>query len=416
MAYAETRSKLSLDRWARIMGISPLHFNGIQTREPGVCAAIWFQYEWQTADRVSREEVARAIAEAEQQIERHVGYRLLPSWEREEHQLTARGPAPEYIRVIPSEIRGFPQAVKANWGHVLSGGVRAQTLLEAGAAVVYTDGDGDGYDETATVTATVPAGTLPCEVRPFYPGESNQQYEIRPAAVSVAGVTATIVFRREQAVLKALIEREMIPTSDSQLRAVDGMVDANFLDEVDVYRVFNDPQTQATFLWEPFASCDCETAGGCTECQFSTQTGCLIEREKRLGWVGYRPATWNATTAVFDGAEWAVERQPEMARLYYYAGWQDLTQTCPRVQMDPGWERTVAYFAAALLDRPICECNNVHAWLDHWRRDLAIPGKDEGLRISDADLRCPFGTRRGAVNAWHRLREEGVSIGRVAVG
>ena len=74
--------------------------------------------------------------------------------------------------------------------------------------------------------------------------------------------------------------------------------------------------------------------------------------------------------------------------------------------MDRFLELAVAYYAAALLDRPICECNNIKTWVDHWQRDLAIAGAEEGLSVSADDLDCPFGTRRGAVFAWRRVKKE----------
>jgi hypothetical protein len=116
-------------------------------------------------------------------------------------------------------------------------------------------------------------------------------------------------------------------------------------------------------------------------------------------------------TSAFVAVEWARQRSPDIVRLWYYAGLRNKDLDCPTVTIDPDWERTVAYFAAALLDRPICECNNVQAWVRHWQRDLAIAGEEEGLSISPADLDSEFGTRRGAVAAWRRVIGEDGAVG-----
>ena len=86
MARSETQTKLSLDQFARYMGINLLHFNQVQVpsliRTDG-CNSVIFQHEWQDSDAIGREAIARAIAEAEADIEQYAGYRLLPSWEVE---------------------------------------------------------------------------------------------------------------------------------------------------------------------------------------------------------------------------------------------------------------------------------------------------------------------------------------------
>lgn len=424
MARATTKTKLSLDRWAAIIGIHPAHFNGVFFgNSPSVCQQPWLQQPWQAQDRVGREEVARAIAQAEADIEYHLGYRLLPDWEVDEWQLTERLWRKELSNLSVTDIRGMAQTVEAKWGYLISGGIRSSDdPLEADAIITYSDEDGDDYREIATIEVTVDAGQDPCELRVYYPVSNamvltggEDQWEIRPINVSISGVTATIRFRREQCVLPQLVSDYFPAADDDHLRGVDGVTETpetQFLLTVDVYRVYNDPQTQVSFLWEPFGSgCGCNNAG-CIACAYNTQTGCLMLRsEPRQSIVSYHPATWNADDEDFDAAAWAVNRQPNLARLFYYAGWRDKRQACPTVRMDPEWERTVAYYAAALLDRPICECNNIRAWVDHWQKDLAIRG-DEGLQVSPGDLDNPFGTRRGAVYAWKRVNREGAAVGR----
>ena len=64
MARAETLTKLPLDRWAQLMGINPMHFNGVfhPDSPPTVCQQPWLQHPWQAADRLGREDIANAIA------------------------------------------------------------------------------------------------------------------------------------------------------------------------------------------------------------------------------------------------------------------------------------------------------------------------------------------------------------------
>ena len=131
----------------------------------------------------------------------------------------------------------------------------------------------------------------------------------------------------------------------------------------------------------------------------------MARGDRRLGILTYHPATWNATTLEFDSAAWALGRQPDIVRLWYYSGIRDERMSCSNRRMASEWERAVAYYAASLLDRPLCECNNVSAWVKHWRRDLAIGGEgsEEATSVDPDLLGNPFGTRRGAVFAWQQV-------------
>ena len=404
MARADIVTKLPLDVYAQILGIHPLHFNQITTLNPDtqttVCAGTWLQHAWQDADRIGREELAQAIQDAERDIEEFLHARLMPTWEIDEWRPTLRPNDKNLVNLSVADIRGFRQSVEMGWKHFITGGIQAKEVIQAGSAIVYTDPDGDGYSELATVTATPVTITDPCEIYAYYPGHAGEDaWEIRPINVTInAGPgTATITFRRELALLEAAQE-SFNPTDQ------DGLVDANFLATVDVYRKSNDPQQQVQFLWEPFAGfcTDCSGAG-CPNCAYTVQNGCLLLRsDPRISTVLYGPATWNATTLEFDPAAWSIARQPEMVRVWYYAGLQDKGLTCRTRRMSPQWERMVAYFATSKLDRPFCACSNVDAIAEHWRQDLAIRGT-QGLNHSVKKLDNPFGTTRGAMYVWDRI-------------
>lgn len=402
MAHASTKTKLPLATFAKIVGINPLHFSQVFFGTQVHCNSTLPQYTWQEADRISREEIAEAIAEAESVMERWLGFRLLPSWEVD-----------EWFSIGARDARGLPEVVDAKWGYFLMGGVEAKSLILAGDdsdidpnnwinAIIYSDEDNDGYFETATVTITVPAGTAPCEVEAYYPGKAGDDaWQIRPISVSISNVTATIVFRRELAVLPDLTEGVTI-------QAVDGNNDDFFLGVIDVYRRYNDPQTQATLMWEPGTVCGYCNGSGCAQCMFSTQSACLIPRgDPRLSMLAYTPSDWNAETSQFDPACVLTARQPDIVRLYYLAGYEDKRLACPRRDMDAGLQRAVAYLAASLLDRPPCDCSS-SMW-GYWNEDMAQGAK---FVVQAATIHNPIGTRRGQVYAWNRLNDPGLAIGR----
>lgn len=408
-----TRTKLTLARFAQICGMHPLHFWQVRIDTDPFCDQIMFQHEWQNVDHVSREEIARAISEVENKIEDYLGYRLAPSWEIDEWRETTRPFNPELINLSISDVRGYRQTVKANWGYVISGGIEAKTLIDDAVAIAYSDVDSDGYFETATVT--VPTTVLDKnEIAIFYPGENgDDEWEIRPTEVSIAGGVATIIFRREFVVIP-----EKLELFDIQGAEAIGTDNADFLTTVDVYRRYNDPQTQANFLWEPLATGNwCSTCGGtgCTVCAYATQNGCLILRgEPRNSQLGYWPGSWDSVNDVFQSEPWAVGRQPDIVRLYYYSGWRNKSNKYIS-RLDKDWEFTIAVMAMALLDRPPCDCAKGN-W-SMWRQDMTIWSGDEdgkpyfNTRYSDPIFDNPFGNRRGEIYAWRRVRDKKIAVG-----
>ena len=414
MARVLTRTKLSLDRWARIMGINPLHFNQVFFGDLELCGQPWFQHAWQDNDRLGREDLAQAIAQAESNMEAYLGYRLIPTHEVDEWAGTIRPNQPEWTNISVTDLRGYQQVVKTQWMEIISGGIESRTPIIADAAIAYTDLDGDGYAETATVTPAVTFSNE-CEVALYYPvsnalvsGGGLDEWEIKPISVSIDTATgiATITFKREQLVLPAQLEA-MRPGG------VDGADDAMFLTAVDVYRKYNDPQRQVQFLWEPCAGvCGACGGSGCTMCAYSTQEGCLIPRgDPRLGMVAYHPATWDSDDLEFDDAAWAVKRQPDLTRLWYYAGFRDRRMSCPTLEMSDNLAYAVAVYAASLLDRPPCACNNVSEFIEQWRLDLARITERSKVQITKDDLENPFGTKQGAITAWRRVtRKKGNAI------
>lgn len=404
MAVAETVTKLPLATWAKIMGMHPLHFHQVRLSEVDPhCSGIIFQHEWQTADHVSREEIARAIKEAEEKIEGILGYRLAPSWEIDEWHQTQRHFRRDLVNLTATDIAGYKQVVRANWGHLISGGIQSKELIQANRPIAYTDVNSDSYEETATVTVATTVVDKN-EIAIFYPGHAGEdEWEIRPAEVSIVGGTATIVFRRELAVIENLLSAFDIEGGEAI-----GTDDSDFLTLVDVYRRYNDPQTQANFLWEPTASgwCTACNGEGCQVCSYTTQNGCLILRsDPRISMVGYSPGIWNVDDDNFDIEPWAITRQPDLVRLYYYAGWRDKSAKYVS-RMAPEWERVVAHMAASMLDRPPCDCSE-DTFL-HWRQDLTlVSGSEDGkpfFRTAQGVEDNPFGTRRGEVEAWRKVR------------
>lgn len=388
MAWAETVTKLPLDTWAKFYGIHPLHFNGIYIPDAAdLCSGVWNQYEWQDADRVGREAIAVAIHMAEGMLEQVLGFRLLPSWEIEEWHEFPRTFKTESYYPSYRNVRYAPVSVNTDWGYLIAGGVERKTLVREDAAVVYDDADHDEYEETATVKMTHASVTSSnaCEFRLFYPDEPTK--EIRPVRRSVTGTTITFIFRREQAVkTDKLVGMEVL-----SLLAAD---DDNFLQNLDVYQVTNDPLTQVT-LHEERA--------------LTTYDGFLtVVGQPRIGEARIYTGTYDADTEVWTSSPVPFDcTMYDRFQLHYLAGYRDRLRPCSFTDMAIEWERAVAILSAIFLDRPPCTCHGVNETWEYWSRDMAFSGGAEELaryNIDRQELNNPFGTKLGAIHAWKQVK------------
>lgn len=406
MSIGSVPTKLPLATFAKILGLHPLHFEGIEftpdSRSQNFCDEAMLQYAWQESDRVGRDEIARAIADAEDMIESHLRWRLLPVWERDEWRMLQRPQYPEFVGYTSVDIRGRAQAVRAKWGYVRTGGIEAKVALDAGATIIWSDANGDGFLDTGTVTAAVTSAVEECEVEVYYPGhDGDPEYQIRPAAVTIAGLVATITFKRELAVIEDMLE-SLDPGP------ADYTNDNHFLSEVDVYRHYNDPATQVQLLWEPKpGGCGVCSGEGCGNCAYAFQNGCLhLRSAPKEGMLGWSPGTYDVNTNTFSTDALVVGRTPDIARLYYRAG--NIAPTGCTMVMEPKWARVVTYLAASLLDKPLCGCDSQP--LAYWREDLGLLSGGEGTQNSTYSFESRkaagengFGTRRGALYAWNRV-------------
>ena len=406
MARSEIKTWLSLDEWSEIIGLNPLHFNSLHSDlfDNNACGSVWFQYAWQNADRVGRDDLAMVIQEAEMEISQECGYNLIPDWTIEERLPYTQPIVPGVYNAYGTNPRGMFKSVELRKGHVICGGMRAKTLVGLrSCAVVRSDPNGDTYPELCTVTA-VTTVTDPNEIHIYYTGhDGDDAWEIRPINVVISAGVATITFKSWQ-----IVDEHTI--TDMPGAAVDGDDVANYETAVDVYRVYNDPATQVQFLWEnsPDMSC-CST---CTACLLGSAAGCFHLRDPRLGIAVPAPATWDAATETFTTGEWTECREPDQVRFWYYSGYQDKNINRYNVRMAPYWKYAVAYFAASKLERPVCGCSNVNQFIDRWRANAMVNTEQSGvtINITPEQLANRLGATMGAIYAWKQINRSGMRI------
>ena len=418
---------LSLSRYAQLIGINPAHFwtaaNVAVMPYTDCCSDIWFQHDWQFSSRVSRETLAHAILGAERDIAGVIGYWPAPVWISEEVQAYPRVHRPDLVQYGGLDGRGYAKALRADYAKLIAPGQRAVTLIGT-PAVVYSDEDGDGYDETATVSIAT-ALTDAREVKVYTAGQGGwMDWEIRPARTKrISAGTFTATFWAWQ-----LIDPDLWAalTTTAEPVPIDWNVPANLVSNVDVYREFDDTtEISATFYWEPETAalnwlntlCTCGGSGTCAACALTTQNGCLHVRDANAGMLVPWPATYSADDAAWAGAAWSMCRDPDFVKLWYYAGAIDDLYLNSH-SFDPlsnYWAQTIAWLATARLDRPFCNCDRVADMVKHLQADMAMVGGPTSYNATLEQLNCPWGTRRGAILAWERVSKLLTKRARVAV-
>lgn len=427
MARASTPTLLSLDYWAKIMGVTPIHFGQAVTSSLtpqifpliGTCQDVWYQYAWQNPDQVSREDLARAIYDAEQDISRQLGYLPGPQWIANEMHKYPR----HYNRQVygnGSNVRAQFKSLKAKHGKFILAGRRGTTLI-SNETVAYTDPDGDGFSELATITATTTL-TDECEIKLYFAGKAAaQEWEIRPVKTKViaAGV---VTFTVDSWLLIDPDLWETFPTSTTENPKVDISGTGNFETTVDVYREFTDITTNsAQFFWErqpPTSGLDgviCGACGGvgCEACSLITQDGCIHVRDVDAGLVVPAAADYDSTNAIWNRVAWAECREPDQVKIWYYAGELDerflRDETCQ--PLSDYWAHAIAWLATARLDRNFCNCGVQTDFMETLREDMLITSSGNTSRTVLLDIVSnPFGSRRGEVMAWQRVSKSNEQI------
>lgn len=407
---------LSLTRFAKVMGITPLHFargyahvpeNNHVFPDTG-CSSMWFKYDWQAYDQVSWMQLAQEIQTVERQIAEIIGYWPAPVWiEEEEHQYPS--PYRAEYHGTGHNVRGKPKSIKAEFGKFVTAGRRAVDLIGTatvtGGSLAYTDEDLDGFYETATITLATSL-TNPREIKAYFVGaDGAQDWEIRePRSVTISGGNVVMVFDSWLLIDPNLYEN--YPYGSEGTEAINVTTVGNFVNSVEVYREYtDDTQVSSKFYWE--TSCLACGGLGCAACNGSTQDGCLYVRDSQLGMVVPYPASYDSAEGQWTGAsDWTEGYEPDRVKLWYYAGNQDqaFLRNNRLSPLSEFWARLIAELAITRLDRPLCECSNVRERADNLREDLLKVNRDRSF-FATADIQnSPFGSKLGEVEAWRKIK------------
>lgn len=331
---------VSLPRYAKLIGYEEAAFWGVRYENQLLrgCDPLWTEHQ--------RFSIAQALAEAQQEMEQLVNYPLCPTWIAG----TVSDEVDHNDRWVDQQC--YKYGLLTRYPRIIAAGVRAETMIEAGSDVDHGQTVGVIGPLATTATSTE-------EIHIYYP-DSNR--EIIPSKITIDNGQVTIE-----------IPRYRLVTQDKINNAVDYEVLENFLDTVDVKRIYNDPSVNAILVRPHCKNNNCY--GGCNEC---TQSACIYIRDPYIGYVDVGPANWNTDTETWDSRVLCGGLY-KTVRLNYLAGMRYLNLQA---------ELAIVRLAHSKMGRPPCQCDRTG---EMWKNDYESP-----TIMTRERLNCPFGLSNGA--------------------
>lgn len=363
MARSNVVTLLPLDRYAALMGLNLAHFNNLDDGQvSSVAVPFWNQ--------ALHDLLAQYVAEAEANLVRALGFDVAPAYRRE--RIRFQPDTAEFYRWMFAE-------VCTSYQHVQAFGQRAVSVLAEDASVTFEA-------DTATVTAPVPAGTDPAEVRVFYreadgaSGTAGARWYIRPLAVRIGGTTATIRGHKAQFVRPVVLEGTAAAPYDQA---------SSFVSQVDVCRVYTDPTLPLTLVWDAL-----QVDEGGDPSTDATQTATAWPVNMRRGTFLPRPASYQAGAHLYEAPRYGLP--PSHIDVAYLAG-----HPLQNGSIEPRLELAAARLANVLSPEFVVWVADLAK--TRWRYDRNMPGDDNPLQ--EAELKNPFGFTNGARFAWRIVQE-----------
>lgn len=396
---ANTPTLLSLAEFFEIIGMHPFYANqlgvNIPARSRGDCQTVLYQEIWQNSDNLARQEIADAIALAENRF-----YEIAGFWPAPKYIETERHDYPKYYD--KRYVNAYTQpdwrykAIKTNAGYVQAVGTETLTLLNAAVAVTPQDYDGDGFDEAFSATVAVAAGTDPNTIAAFFTATDRlnnplTDWEIRPLSVTVAGLVATIIGGRYLLVQPNL-------TLEYAPQSLDATAAASYVTEIEVYTRTTDTSDTGSLIWERIWDTCADNQDGTSPCDVVVDTACWIARDKDSGWLAPVPALWDADISSFTySCPTICYRPPDRVTLNYLAGYPRQSNG----RMNRTLARIVSMIAVQYVENRKCGCNRVDVRLESWRQ---YPSDGQSnVFITPEQANNPLGSSRGYMEAWNLL-------------
>lgn len=366
-----------LHYWQEIMLESPWHFNGVlgndaPLNEP---CPVYVQPD--------RDFIGRQLYNAYSQVRSALSYDPLPMWHSEKVRLG----------------NGVPwqwQSLRLKWMKLKAFGTRAASVIQADAAVTYSKSDAAlAADDTATITVATTL-TDADEIQVFFrtaDGAANAadaRWQIVPLTVTFSGGNAVITGHRSLFVKPSIWKSPYIGVNQTTRHEAVTTDAADFVTQVDVYRIYPDATNAVTLTSDPLSA-------WCASTPLNTSV-----TQAALGWIEQDD---ESVFRIRLDRGVCLTAYPQYVFVNYLAGeeWQ-------YQQMDNELAQAIIHLANTLMPQKPCEiCNQANS---SWQEDVNMSVKRaSGTGGWTGDEKTPFGMQIGAHRAWQIVKERRIIRG-----
>jgi len=291
-------------------------------------------------------------------------------------------PRPTYQHARLYLQRGVPierQELRVPKGYLQAFGRRATALIEANVNVTYSDENGDGVEETATITLTLASDVATDEIQVFFRtadgalSAADDLWQIEPLRVVKSGLNVTITGQRALFVMPAIWAVDYSEPQFINKASGDVNTPADFVTDVDVYRVYTDSTNAVIFNADPFYDCANVPLDG--DVQYAG-LGRIVD--SAIG--SFMPRSADSCALYYA----------ETVDVWYLAG-LPLENGLMARQL----EKALVRLSNTLMGQtPSCFCDRV---LNLWQYDTRMMKPEEGAQYW---VDNPFGLAMGAIEAW----------------
>lgn len=322
---------------------------------------------------LGREDVASAIASAEQNMAAALNFPVAPAYITGDEK---PWPYPKHGTQI-----SYPPIILSN-GHIIESGIEAFTEVALDRAIVYSDRTGDGVLDTATITILAAEMTAASasyfELAVYPPSEylddtlysRDESWRIKPLTIHENPTTGVVTISGPRC---QFVRPELWLTDDDILQDND----ANFLSYIDVYRRYTDTSQQGQVVYRAGSGTSVlETCSTGAPCSTSCSTACVQITDERIGEVKVIPATYSGGTYTLAN----FTTYPAAVRVWYLSGYYKRFNSFIEADwMEARLARAITLLSLAYLPDAVCGCSQTRALYQRYREEQDINSLDAAM-------------------------------------